>query len=64
MTFYSSHGGIRFYLSPWYRVYTNAMFISKGSYGYRESNVDSDIKFSPPMEGKFYVGNTKFPLPN
>ena len=28
---------IRFYLSPWYRVCTKAMFISKGSYRYGES---------------------------
>ena len=27
----------RFYLSPWYRVCTKAMFISKGSYRYGES---------------------------
>ena len=28
---------IRFYLSPWYRVFSKAMFISKGSYRYWES---------------------------
>ena len=28
---------IRVYLTPWYRVYTQAMLISKGSYGYGDS---------------------------